>query len=54
MRELEADELRKAEDGGWTVGNLLMERREGEGGSEKELENSKVDGREEPEVGIEE
>lgn len=54
VRELEADELRKAEDGGWTAGNLLMERREGEGGSEKELENSKVDGREEPEVGIEE
>lgn len=54
VRELEADELRKAEDGGWTAGNLLMERREGEGGSEKELENSEVDGREEPEVGIEE
>lgn len=54
LRELEEGELRKAEDGGRTAEGLLMECIEGEGGSEKELQNSNVDGREEPEIGIEE
>lgn len=51
LREYAGGELRKAEDRGRTAEGLLMERLEGESGSEKVLENAKIDWREERNAG---
>ena len=55
LKDLEEGVLRKAEDGGRTSEGLLMERIEGEGGSNRDVEKAAdPGGREEPEVAVEE